>query len=67
MHLYVVVYQYSLYMLDIRGVGVAVAGELWCFPVVGCLLPHGYMARSGFSVGNKHIGRLRYVLGWGVS
>ena len=39
MYLYIVVYQWSLYMLDIRGLGVAVAGEIWCFPVVGCLLP----------------------------
>jgi len=31
-------------MLDIRGLGIAVAGEFWCFPVVGCLLPCGYMA-----------------------
>ena len=38
MHLYIVVYQWSLYMLDIRGLGVAVAGELWCFPVVGLFI-----------------------------
>ena len=51
MQLYIVVYQLSLYKLDIRGLGVAVSGELWCFPVLGCLLPRGYVARSGFCAG----------------
>ena len=42
-------------MLDIRGLGITVAGEFWCFAVVGCLLPRGYVARSGFSVGEINI------------